>query len=185
MPVRARFMRCDIHAASPDVWQGRGDRADPDTWPLVQGPVDVVLFEGWSLGFSPVDDVQAAAVSPDLVAVNARLSQYVENWDSCVDAWLVSCKTGTCIVSTDACCQRVNANAHVPCNPVLVEVGHCRANAKCLLHLLRSTPRLPVRQVGDVHHILQSKTQPAIIMCSSVDGVATISSVLESDTIGL
>lgn len=32
---------------------GRGDRADPSTWPNVQGPLDVILFEGWMLGFKP------------------------------------------------------------------------------------------------------------------------------------
>ncbi len=32
---------------------GRGDRADPSTWPRVQGPLDIILFEGWMLGFKP------------------------------------------------------------------------------------------------------------------------------------
>lgn len=32
---------------------GRGDRADPTRWPHVQGPLDIVLFEGWMLGFRP------------------------------------------------------------------------------------------------------------------------------------
>lgn len=32
----------------------QGDRAPRPAWPLVQGPVDVVLFEGWMLGFSPI-----------------------------------------------------------------------------------------------------------------------------------
>lgn len=31
------------------AFQGQGDRADPATWPAVEGPVDVVLFEGWML----------------------------------------------------------------------------------------------------------------------------------------
>lgn len=34
--------------------QGRGDRADESSWPTVQGPLDIVLFEGWMLGFQPL-----------------------------------------------------------------------------------------------------------------------------------
>ncbi|KAF5829074.1 hypothetical protein DUNSADRAFT_16607 [Dunaliella salina] len=30
----------------------KGDRADPSTWPKVNGPIDIVLFEGWMSGFS-------------------------------------------------------------------------------------------------------------------------------------
>ena len=41
---------------------GRGDRAQPATWPRVQGPLDIVLFEGWMLGFRPVPDAQAQQV---------------------------------------------------------------------------------------------------------------------------
>ena len=35
--------------------------------------MDVVLFEGWMLGFAPVGDAAAAAADPNLVAVNAAL----------------------------------------------------------------------------------------------------------------
>jgi hypothetical protein len=31
------------------AFQGQGDRAPRDRWPVVAGPVDVVLFEGWNL----------------------------------------------------------------------------------------------------------------------------------------
>lgn len=34
--------------------EGKGTRSDPSTWPHVHGPVDVILFEGWMLGFEPV-----------------------------------------------------------------------------------------------------------------------------------
>ncbi len=33
--------------------EGRGDRAPASAWPSVRGPVGVVLFEGWMLGFPP------------------------------------------------------------------------------------------------------------------------------------
>ena len=31
------------------AFQGKGDRAPRDRWTVVDGPVDVVLFEGWNL----------------------------------------------------------------------------------------------------------------------------------------
>ena len=71
------------------AYQGKGDRADPKTWPTVQGPVDVVLFEGWMLGFSPVSSAAAAAVDPDLVPVNQSLADYKKAWDDFVSSWLV------------------------------------------------------------------------------------------------
>jgi pantothenate kinase-related protein Tda10 len=36
----------------------RGDRADPSVWPRVCGPVDIVLFEGWMSGFTPLPEEQ-------------------------------------------------------------------------------------------------------------------------------
>eukprot|EP00208_Stichococcus_sp_RCC1054_P005537 CAMPEP_0206147512 /NCGR_PEP_ID=MMETSP1473-20131121/33672_1 /ASSEMBLY_ACC=CAM_ASM_001109 /TAXON_ID=1461547 /ORGANISM="Stichococcus sp, Strain RCC1054" /LENGTH=349 /DNA_ID=CAMNT_0053544469 /DNA_START=280 /DNA_END=1329 /DNA_ORIENTATION=- len=69
---------------------GRGDRAPRDSWPVVRGVVDVVLFEGWMLGFRPAnDDNEVAAVNPNLATVNQLLRRYVAQWDSFVDAWLV------------------------------------------------------------------------------------------------
>jgi D-glycerate 3-kinase len=57
---------------------------------VVTGPLDVVLFEGWMLGFRPhEDEATAAAVAPHLAAVNALLPRYVAEWDSFADAWLV------------------------------------------------------------------------------------------------
>jgi D-glycerate 3-kinase len=68
---------------------GRGDRAPKDSWPVVQGPLQLVLFEGWMLGFKPVGAASAAAVEAALAEVDARLGAYQEAWDSAVDAWLV------------------------------------------------------------------------------------------------
>ncbi|GBF88798.1 hypothetical protein Rsub_01699 [Raphidocelis subcapitata] len=68
---------------------GLGDRADEATWPVVEGPLDVVLFEGWMLGFAPVPPAAAAAVEPALTKVNDALAAYKEAWDSAVDSWLV------------------------------------------------------------------------------------------------
>jgi len=69
---------------------GRGDRAAPGTWPNVEGPLDVLLFEGWMSGFKPLEtDELAEAVDPSLVAVNAALRAYEAAWDAHVDSWLV------------------------------------------------------------------------------------------------
>jgi D-glycerate 3-kinase len=64
-----------MHACRYDksAYSGQGDRADPSTWPAAAAPVDVVLFEGWMLGFAPVADAEAAAVDPNLAPVNAFL----------------------------------------------------------------------------------------------------------------
>ncbi|KAI9352777.1 hypothetical protein BDR26DRAFT_797195, partial [Obelidium mucronatum] len=37
---------------------GRGDRLPNEKWTRVELPVDVILFEGWCLGFKPVLDVE-------------------------------------------------------------------------------------------------------------------------------
>lgn len=69
---------------------GRGDRADPSTWPEVQGPLQIVFFEGWMSGFAPLPDpAAAAAVEPALVKVNELLASYRAAWDELVDSWLV------------------------------------------------------------------------------------------------
>jgi D-glycerate 3-kinase len=72
---------------------GRGDRAPPDSWVVAPGAVDVVLLEGWMLGFS---SLPAACITGDaalsahhgLVEVNARLKDY-EEWHELMDAWVV------------------------------------------------------------------------------------------------
>ena len=43
---------------------GRGDRAPHGSWPRVQGPIDIILFEGWMLGFSPVAEADVSQVCP-------------------------------------------------------------------------------------------------------------------------
>lgn len=68
---------------------GRGDRAPESAWPSVSTPIDVVLFEGWMLGFRPVGEEAAAAVSPHLPAVDNFLKEYEGAWDSWCDSWLM------------------------------------------------------------------------------------------------
>ena len=68
---------------------GKGDRKDPADWPVVKGPVDVVLFEGWMFGFRELPSHDAFKANKDLAEVNARLRHYVNAWDTYMDAWLV------------------------------------------------------------------------------------------------
>ena len=54
---------------------GLGDRADPAAWPVAAPPVDIVLLEGWMLGFRPVGAVAAAAVDAGLAPVDDFLGR--------------------------------------------------------------------------------------------------------------
>jgi D-glycerate 3-kinase len=55
---------------------GRGDRKPQSEWEKVSAPLDVVLLEGWMLGFEPIEVDRAQSINPDLVAVNERLKEY-------------------------------------------------------------------------------------------------------------
>lgn len=73
------------------AYDGRGDRLPPDQWRQVDGPVDVVLLEGWMLAFAPVG---SAALAPHVgwqqavwAQVDDNLGQYGE-WTRRLDALL-------------------------------------------------------------------------------------------------
>lgn len=68
---------------------GRGDRADPSTWPEIEGPLTVVLFEGWMLGFKPLPVEAVKAVDPQLEIVNKNLEAYYDAWDKYIQSWIV------------------------------------------------------------------------------------------------
>ncbi|XP_037413788.1 D-glycerate 3-kinase, chloroplastic-like [Triticum dicoccoides] len=68
---------------------GRGDRADPSTWPEVEGPTEVVLFEGWMLGFKPLPNEVVTAVDPQLEVINKNLEAYYDAWDRFIESWIV------------------------------------------------------------------------------------------------
>jgi D-glycerate 3-kinase len=63
---------------------GRGDRRSRSEWPVVAGRIDVVVFEGWMLGFR----AKASLLHPELALPNAALVAY-EAWTARVDAWIV------------------------------------------------------------------------------------------------
>ncbi len=65
---------------------GRGDRAPESEWRTVEGPLDVVVVEGWMLGFAPVRDT--ALPDPQMVEPNRALARYAE-WYAHIDQWIV------------------------------------------------------------------------------------------------
>lgn len=68
---------------------GRGDRVEQDKWASVEGPLDLVLLEGWMLGFEPLPEGdRLLEVDPGLAQVNAELGKY-DAWHREVDAWVV------------------------------------------------------------------------------------------------
>ncbi|CAI9114072.1 OLC1v1014691C1 [Oldenlandia corymbosa var. corymbosa] len=71
------------------AYNGRGDRADPSTWPEVEGPLTAILFEGWMLGFKPVPPETVKAVDPQLEIVNKNLEAYYDVWDKFVKSWII------------------------------------------------------------------------------------------------
>lgn len=65
---------------------GLGDRAPVERWEVVATPLDVVVVEGWMLGFTPVD--AATLGDPDLVPCNEALAAYAA-WHARIDGWVV------------------------------------------------------------------------------------------------
>jgi D-glycerate 3-kinase len=52
---------------------GRGDRAHESTWTTIDEPMQLIVFEGWMLGFTPVDETVAQGW---MRAPNELLSHY-------------------------------------------------------------------------------------------------------------
>ncbi|CAN0398570.1 unnamed protein product, partial [Ectocarpus sp. 13 AM-2016] len=75
---------------------GKGDRALEGEWSVVSTPPDVLLLEGWMLGFEALPDdsplllsaAEADGGDDGLGAVNTFLDEYQSLHDE-VDAWLV------------------------------------------------------------------------------------------------
>ncbi|CAH2067979.1 unnamed protein product [Thlaspi arvense] len=82
-------MKMKVPRYDKSAYSGRGDRAEATTWPEVEGPLKVILFEGWMLGFKPVPAEVVKAVDPQLEIVNKNLEAYYEAWDKYIDAWVV------------------------------------------------------------------------------------------------
>jgi D-glycerate 3-kinase len=69
--------------------QGRGDRVAQEEWTTISQPVEIVFFEGWMLGFSPLLDIpHLQSIHPGLVEVNNYLRQY-QDIHHLFDSWLI------------------------------------------------------------------------------------------------
>ncbi|XP_018464756.2 D-glycerate 3-kinase, chloroplastic [Raphanus sativus] len=82
-------MKMKVPRYDKSAYSGRGDRGDATTWPEVEGPLKVILFEGWMLGFKPLPAEAVKAVDPQLETVNKNLEAYYEAWDKYINAWVV------------------------------------------------------------------------------------------------
>jgi D-glycerate 3-kinase len=67
--------------------EGLGDRAEPARWRRVEGPFDVLFFEGWMLGFCPVED-RASIDDPQLRRCDELVERYA-GWRARVDRWVL------------------------------------------------------------------------------------------------
>jgi D-glycerate 3-kinase len=65
---------------------GRGDRAPESAWRVVEGPLDLVIVEGWMFGFRPVPE--SALPDARLNAPNRALERY-SAWHAMIDVWIV------------------------------------------------------------------------------------------------
>jgi len=60
---RLRLLDADQEYSLPRFDKARDNRADPETWPVVAGPIDLIILEGWCIGSQP----QEAAALEDPV----------------------------------------------------------------------------------------------------------------------
>ncbi|CAN8240560.1 unnamed protein product [Cochlearia groenlandica] len=82
-------MKMKVPRYDKSAYSGRGDRGDTSTWAEVEGPLKVILFEGWMLGFKPLPSHIVKAVDPQLEIVNKNLEAYYNAWDKYIDAWVI------------------------------------------------------------------------------------------------
>lgn len=69
------------------AFSGLGDRFPKDQWSRVRTPLDIILFEGWLLGFHPVENPPSG-----LSEINVLLAEY-ERWINLCDAFVVIAPT--------------------------------------------------------------------------------------------
>ena len=75
---------------------GRGDRLPESAWRRVEAPLDVVVVEGWMLGFTPVDP--STLEDQQLREPNQALAAY-HAWYDLIDRWVVfRADDPTCVI---------------------------------------------------------------------------------------
>ncbi len=67
---------------------GLGDRAAEAAWPVIDGPIDVVVLEGWCFGFAAAGARGASPPPPRLRNVDAALADFAPTY-AALDAFLV------------------------------------------------------------------------------------------------
>jgi D-glycerate 3-kinase len=72
------------------AYNGRGDRCDVSQWSNIDTPVDVVILEGWMLGFTALESV--GEFDQAMVAPNSYLTSY-RSWIQFVDTWILLSST--------------------------------------------------------------------------------------------
>ena len=50
---RLRNLNAETILSLPRFDKARDDRASPDSWPVISGPVDLIILEGWCIGSKP------------------------------------------------------------------------------------------------------------------------------------
>ncbi len=50
---RLRNLNAETSLSLPRFDKARDDRASPDSWPVISGPVDLIILEGWCIGSKP------------------------------------------------------------------------------------------------------------------------------------
>ena len=63
--------------------EGKGGRVKEEDWKIVETPVDIILLEGWMLGFTPREDI----TDPHLDFINQKLHEY-HAWYKYIDAFI-------------------------------------------------------------------------------------------------
>jgi D-glycerate 3-kinase len=67
---------------------GRGDRRPRSAWPVTRGPVELVVLEGWMLGFPVLDVAALAALEDRCLAEAAALLPRYDAWTRELDAFV-------------------------------------------------------------------------------------------------
>lgn len=70
--------RIRLPAYDRSAFSGQGDRRPEADWPVVDGPLDIAIVEGWMLGFAPVD--AATIADGSLREINHNLPAYAPWW---------------------------------------------------------------------------------------------------------
>lgn len=68
-------------------FNGEGDRMSKSEWTPVNGPIDIIILEGWMLGFQAIiDPLKLQKLSSDMPMVNNELQKYQELWKTYLQA---------------------------------------------------------------------------------------------------